>query len=299
MVPPSLVGRKVAILGAGKVGCAVGVTLGKAGLPVVAVTTRSARTATQAAHLTGGAPCTDNPCAAALADIVLVTTNDDAIAQVVSQVAEAGAFRSGQLVVHMSGALRLDVLEPAARAGALIGAAHPLRSFATYYQAVRDIPGSVFGVTAGPDAAEQLDALVRALDGRSHNVPDDRKILYHAAAVMASNYLVAVEDMATQLLADAGFDESTAIETLGTLARGTLDNVVQLGTTNALTGPIVRGDVETVRGHIAALEGLPADRLELYKTLGRHTLAIASRRGVLPDGTLAELRDLLGPSDSA
>jgi predicted short-subunit dehydrogenase-like oxidoreductase (DUF2520 family) len=296
---PSLVGRKVAILGAGKVGCAVGVALAEAGLPVVAVTTRSAGTATQAAHLTGGEPSTDNPSAAAMADIVLITTNDDAIARVASQVAEAGAFRPGQIVIHMSGALRLSVLEPAARAGAHIGAAHPLRSFATYYQAVRDIPGSVFGVTAGPDAAEELEAFVRALDGRPESVPDDKKILYHAAAVMASNYLVAVQDMATLLLADAGFDESIASEALGPLARGTLDNVIELGTAKALTGPIVRGDVDTVRRHIDALEGLPTDRLELYKALGRHTLAIADRRGTLADKTLAELRDILGAGDSA
>jgi predicted short-subunit dehydrogenase-like oxidoreductase (DUF2520 family) len=294
---PSLVGRKVAILGAGKVGCAVGVTLSKAGLPVVAVTTRSARTATQAAQLTGGTPCTDNPCAAAMADIVLVTTNDDAIAQVASQVAEAGAFRPGQLVIHMSGALRLSVLEPAARAGALIGAAHPLRSFATYYQAVRDIPGSVFGVTGGPDASPELEALVRVLDGRPQSVPDDQKVLYHAAAVMASNYLVAVEDLAAQLLADAGFDESGATEALAPLARGTLDNILELGTTGALTGPIVRGDIETVRGHIGALRGLPADRLELYKALGRHTLAIASRRGFLAEETLGELSGILADDD--
>jgi predicted short-subunit dehydrogenase-like oxidoreductase (DUF2520 family) len=294
---PSLVGKKVAILGAGKVGCAVGVTLGKAGLPIVAVTTRGARTATQAAQLTGADPCTDNPCAAARADIVLITTNDDAIARVASQVAEAGAFRPGQLVIHMSGALRLSVLDPAAQAGARIGVAHPLQSFATYRQAVRDIPGSVFGVTAGPGVAGELEAFVHLLDGRCENVPDDKKTLYHAAAVMASNYLVAVEDMATQLLADAGFDKSSAMEALSPLVRRTLENILEFGTTNALTGPIARGDVDTIRGHLAALEDLPVDRLELYKALGRHTLAIARRRGALADETLAELRDILGADD--
>jgi predicted short-subunit dehydrogenase-like oxidoreductase (DUF2520 family) len=292
-LPAVLLGKTVAILGAGKVGCAVGGALRGAGLAVVAVTTGHAHTAAQAAERTGARAGTDNAAAAAQADIVLLTTNDDAIAQVCSEVATAGAFRPGQLVVHMSGALPLSILKPAADAGAGIGCAHPLQSFATHEQAARDIPGAVFGVTSGPHAAEQLETLVDALGGHSVAVPEDRKTLYHVAAVIASNYLVAVEDLAQQLLLEVGLDEPSAAMALQPLAAVTLGNVSELGTTNALTGPIVRGDVDTVRRHLKALEALPEDWLQLYTALGRHTLAIAERRGTLGEESLEQLRRLL------
>jgi predicted short-subunit dehydrogenase-like oxidoreductase (DUF2520 family) len=224
---------------------------------------------------------------------VLLTTNDDAIARVCSEVATAGAFRPGQLVIHMSGALPLSILEPAASAGARVGCAHPLQSFATHEQAAHDIPGSVFGVTSGPGAAEELEALVNVLGGHPVTIPADKKTLYHVAAVVASNYLVAVEDLAQQLLLEVGLDEPSAAVALQSLAHVTLGNVAELGTADALTGPIVRGDADTVRRHLDALEALPAEWLQLYKALGRHTLAIAERRGTLGDGALEQLRSLL------
>lgn len=292
-LPAVLLGKTVAILGAGKVGCAVGGALRGAGLAVVAVTTRHAHTAAQAAERTGVQAGTDNAAAAAKADIVLLTTNDDAIDGVCCEVAAAGAFGPGQLVAHMSGALPLSILEPAVGAGARIGCAHPLQSFATHEQAARDIPGSVFGVTSGPDAAEELDALVDALGGRAVTVPADKKTLYHVAAVVASNYLVAVEDLARQMLLEVGLDEPSAAVALQPLADVTLGNVAELGTADALTGPIVRGDVDTVRSHLDALAALPEDWLQLYTALGRHTLSIAERRGTLSEEKLSALRRLL------
>jgi predicted short-subunit dehydrogenase-like oxidoreductase (DUF2520 family) len=285
--------EKVVVLGAGKVGSAVAILLAETGLEIAAVTTRSADTAAAAAARTRTTAGTDNTAAAALGDIVLVTTNDDAIARVVAEVASAGGFRAGQLVVHMSGALPLAVLAPAAEAGALIGCAHPLQSFATAEDAVRMVPGSVFGVTAGEGARERIEALVGLLGGESVLVADADKPLYHAAAVMASNYLVAVEDSAVRLLMSAGFDEASAHKALRPLAEGTLGNVGRLGTTAALTGPIVRGDVDTVRGHLEELGALSGDELALYRALGRHTLQIATRRGTLTAEQTAALAEML------
>jgi len=283
------------VLGCGKVGTAAAVLLRDAGFALTAVTTRSAATAREAAARTHAAAGTDNAAAAATGDIVLVTTNDDAIAHVTAQVADAGAFRAGQLVVHMSGALSLSALAPAAAAGAVIGCAHPLQSFATAEDAARKMAGSVFGVTPGPGALEMLQALVGVLGGETVIVADDNKAVYHAAAVMASNYLVAVEDAAVNLLVEAGFDATVAVRSLQPLVTGTAENVRRLGPTDALTGPIVRGDVDTVRGHVEALRNLSGsgDALELYRTLGRHTLEIARRRRTLPAETIAALVDVL------
>ena len=146
--------KSVSVLGAGKVGSAVATLLREAGLSIAAVTTRSPITAEKAAAALGALPTTDNTVAAAAGDIVLITVNDDAIAGVVDEVALGGGFRPGQLVIHLSGALPLAVLAPAADAGALVGCMHPLQSFATAEDATRLIRGSTFGVTAGPGALE-------------------------------------------------------------------------------------------------------------------------------------------------
>jgi predicted short-subunit dehydrogenase-like oxidoreductase (DUF2520 family) len=292
-LPEALRDKTVVVLGAGKVGSAVAVLLREAGLPVVAITTRSLATAQAAASRTGGRPGTDNAAASAMGDIVVVTTNDDAIAGVVAEVADAGALGPSQLVMHMSGALPLAVLAPAAESGALIGSAHPMQSFATAEDALRMISGSVFGTTPGPNAAEMLEAIVRVLGGVVVAVADENKTLYHAAAVTASNYLVAVEDAAMGLLMRSGLDEASALRALEPLVSGTLENIRALGTTRALTGPIVRGDVETVRGHVEALRGLPGEELRLYRSLGRRTLEIALRRQALDAETVEALREVL------
>jgi len=292
-LPPVLRDKVVVVLGAGKVGSAVAALLGGAGLVVAAVTTRSVATAEPAAALVGAEPGTDNAAAAKLGDIVLVTTNDDAIAGVVAEAAEKGAFRPGQLVMHMSGALPLSVLAPAAEAGAAIGCAHPMQSFATAQDALRLIGGSVFGITSGPGAAELLGAVVGVLGGQAVVVADANKVLYHAAAVVASNYLVALEDVAAHLLVEAGFDEESALAALQPLVSGTVGNIGALGTTNALTGPIVRGDVDTVRRHTEALRDLSGGELELYRTLGRRTVEIARRRGQLDAETIRALLSVL------
>jgi predicted short-subunit dehydrogenase-like oxidoreductase (DUF2520 family) len=292
-LPVVLRDKAVVVLGAGKVGSAVAGLLRVAGLRITAVTTKSQSSAEKAAASPGAEADTDNAAAAARGDIVLVTVNDDAIASVVAEVADAGGFRPGQLVVHMSGALSLAVLSPAADAGAFIGCAHPLQSFATAQDASRLIGGSVFGITPGPGSIAALEAMVEVLGGRSVIVADEDKSVYHAAAVMASNYLVAVEDTAVQLLMSTGFGEGDALAALQPLVSGTVGNVRALGTTSALTGPIVRGDVDTVRAHVEALRGMPGDELSLYTALGRHTLAIAARRGTLDASTLKALASVL------
>ena len=290
-VPAVLAGKNVTVLGAGKVGGAVASLLKQAGIRITAMTTRRGEPVSSTEARTGTPTTTDNAAAARAGDIVFVTTNDESIADVV---AAEGGFRPGQLVVHMSGALSLSALAPAQKEGALIGCIHPLQSFALVEGAQERMRGSVFGLTSGsPEAGTLLKALVEALGGSFVEVADEDKPLYHAAAVLASNYLVAIEDAAIRLLAQTGLDERTALRSLLPLARATLDNIESLGTTAALTGPIARGDHETVQSHLHALGRLSADELRLYRALGSYTLALAERRGDLDDETIAKLRESL------
>ncbi len=284
----------VAIIGAGRVGEAVGALLREAGYPVRAVTARTLQAAQAAALTIGGTPDTDSSAAARGTDLVLVTVPDDVIESVVTAIAAEGGFGQGQIVAHMSGAHGLRVLAAAAQSGAHVGAIHPMQSFATATRATQDLPGSVFGFTADDGAREVLLAVVETLGGSAIDVADEARPIYHAAAVMASNGFVAVEDMATDLLVSAGFDERTARRALVPLVAGTALNIRRFGPKEALTGPVSRGDVDTVRAHMSALEAAPVFHRRAYQVLNAHATEMAEEVGAISSEAADELRDILG-----
>jgi len=290
--------RTVAIIGAGRVGSAIGSLLRQAGVNVTAVSARHEATALAAALSTGGEPLTDNAAAARTATLVLVAVPDEAIADVVRQIALDDGFSTGQVVAHVSGALGLDVLRPAADAGAAIGCLHPAQSFANAQHAMREIPGSVFGITAEEGACATLEALVAVLGGVPVRVKAGNRPLYHVASVMASNYLVALADMAAELFERAGLSPEEARAALGPLVRGTATNIRVAGTRGALTGPIVRGDIDTVRAHLAALECVPAEMRQTYRLLGLRANAIALDAGRIDAASATEMARLLGGDTS-
>jgi len=296
-LPEILAGRRIAILGGGTVGQALGSLLREAGLPPVAVTCRDRGHATAAALATGGEPLTDNAEAASRADLLLVTAADRDVAAVA--VDAARGVKPGTIAAHTSGALGLAPLAALREAGAYVGSIHPLQAFASVEHAVRELPGSVFGVTADHEAESVLDALVALVGGVPVPVAEDARPLYHAAACLASNYLVALEDLAIGVLTAAGFDDALAAKALEPLLRGTVGNVRRCGTTMALTGPIVRGDVQTVRGHLAALAGRAPDALPSYRALGEHAVDMAIERGSIDEATADELRAVLGGTGEA
>lgn len=285
--------RDVAIIGAGRVGQAVGTILRQAGMKVRAVTARTQETAQAAALSSGGRAGTDNAAAARGAGFVFLSVPDDQIARVAEEVAREGGFGEGQVVAHASGALGLDVLAPARNAGAHVGGAHPMQSFASAQHAVKEIPGSVFGVTAEPEAVGVIEAFVHALGGTPVRIPEASRALYHAAAAMASNGFVALEDMAAGLLEQAGFSPEEAQAALWPLIRGTAQNIRQFGTRVSLTGPIERGDADTVKLHVRALEVAPASTRGAYRVLGLRALEIAVGRGSVDEEQAAKITRIL------
>lgn len=287
----------VAIIGAGKVGTAIGTLLRRSGVRVTAVTARSRQSADAAALATGGEPMTDNAAAARSAEVVLVTVPDGAITRVVREIADAGGFTPGQVVAHVSGAAGLAELHAAGAAGAHVGAMHPIQAFASASHAVREIPGSVFGITADGGAVEVLEHLAVTLGGTPVRVAPEVKPLYHAATALASNCFVALEDMAHELLAQAGFSAEEAQAALTPLVRGTASNLERFGTRVALTGPIARGDLDTVRAHLAALGSAPADVAAAYRLLSGRAAEIALDRGSIDEATASEARALLDEQD--
>jgi predicted short-subunit dehydrogenase-like oxidoreductase (DUF2520 family) len=243
---------------------------------VVAVASRTAASAERLAERLKGCRAVESAQAVAdAADLVFITTPDDAIAEVAAQV----RWRPGSWVVHVSGAESLDVLEPALRAGATVGSIHPLQTFADVEQAVASMPGSTFALEGEGPLLECLREMVLALGGRAVELRPQDKALYHAAAVLVSNYVVTLMDMATRLWQQLGADPDAATEALLPLLQGTVNNLRRLGLPDALTGPIARGDLGTVRWHLAALEASAPELLPAYRELGLRTVPVAEALG--------------------
>ena len=290
--------EKVAVLGAGVVGSALGRLLARSGYPVIAVASRSFSSARRAARFIGrGArPFADRAAAARAADIVLLTTPDWAIGEVCREVATRGGFRPGQLVLHTSGFFSSRVLRAARSRGANVGGLNPLQSFASAEAAISLLPGTVFGWEGGEGGQGRLLRLIRSAGGVPLEISATSKGLYHAAAVLASNYTVGLFAAAAEL-----FDRSRAGRTrkgssekaLLPLFLGTAANLMRLGLPRALTGPIARGDLAVVRGHVRALRRGARSFLPLYFLLGRRTIPLGLAKGTLRPREAAALRKLL------
>ncbi len=281
------------------VGCGrVGITLARhlaaiGGLPVGFASRRrtSARAAADAAG--GGRVCDSGGAAAADADLVLVTTPDGQIEATARDLAAAGTLKPGAIVLHFSGALAAGVMAAVREGGAHAGSLHPLQSFAAPVIDRNPFQGIVMAGEGDPPAVVLAHDLADRLQARFIGLPAGTKTLYHAAAVVASNYLVTLMGGAVEMLSACGLAEREAFGVLEPLVRGTLANIERLGVPEALTGPIVRGDAATVGRHCRDLADQKPALLRFYRILGEYTLALAEERGALETGQRAALRALL------
>jgi len=291
--------KTVAIIGAGRVGGSVGCLLSKARYRITSVMTRSIASASIAASFIGaGKPTTNLQAAVAGAEIVFITTPDRVIREVCQAAARGGGLMPGAVVIHMSGAHTLDLLDAARSAGAYRAVLHPLQSVPSKQQGVQNLPGSWYRVEADPEAEGIARDLVAALGGTELKLPRWRSdrgsaALYHAGAVAVSNYFVAVVDFGLQFYEALGADRREALTAVLPLIRGTLDNIETLGIPRALTGPIDRGDGETVRGHLDAMRQRAPELIPLYRELARQTIAVARHKGSINEVTSEDLLNLV------
>jgi predicted short-subunit dehydrogenase-like oxidoreductase (DUF2520 family) len=284
--------KRFSIVGAGRLGTALGAALARRGWQVEAIVDRDARAARECRRIVGrGRASTSIAAAAKARGTVIIAVPDDAVSGVAAALARAANAWAGRFVFHTSGLLPAAVLGPLVQRGTLVASLHPVQSFPQ-----KDVPASVFeGITWGleGDAAafDEAEGIVRALRGNILLLSAENKAVYHAACALASNALVALEWTAAQVLGKAGVPEQDVPGMLGPLVQGTLQNVKSLGLEKALTGPVARGDVDTVRKHMEALKGDPAAR-EVYAALGKQILRLAARQG-LPPGRVRALKRLL------
>ncbi|MEN6509212.1 MAG: DUF2520 domain-containing protein [Smithella sp.] len=283
---------KFAIIGAGMVGTAIGALLKKAGHHISAIADLSPEHLKRAKSFIG-APGFQNPADAAdLADCLLITTPDDRIESVCTRIVAASSVR-GKKVFHMSGAGGLDLLDSAYHAGAAVASIHPLQSFSSIESAIQNIPGSYFGVTASKGAKKLSMDIVRDLRGIPIHIKPDQKPLYHAAACIASNYLVSLMSVVEAIYLSIGFSEKDARKAYLPLVYGSLNNIEKQGCKSALTGPIARGDSGTVKKHIEAIVRHLPDHSSLYANMGMTAVKLARQKGTLNAAQAKIITDLL------
>ncbi len=279
----------LAIIGAGRVGRALGRRLRELGWKIGAVVTRSETSARRAVRFIGaGKPHAGMTRRILASRVILIATPDDEIAGVAQELARIGGEElRGKVVLHTSGALDSRVLDAVKTEGASVGSLHPLQSFSGV--AVPSLEGKVFAVEGDMQAVRAARQIARSLHGSPVRIAGDKKVLYHAAAAMAAGHVLAAEEAATQLLVSLGMRRSEAVRALLPLTRQVLDNFERLGPRAAWTGPLSRGDYEVVKAHMEALAESPAEFAGAYESLNRLAARVLARDAA---EMLAELEKL-------
>ncbi len=285
----------VGVVGAGRVGPALACALQQAGHRPVAVSGVSDASVRRAARMLPDVPLVPPAQVLELADLVLLTVPDDALPSLVEGLAETGAIRPGQLLVHTSGRYGTAVLDPARRAGALPLALHPAMTFTGTEVDVQRLAGCSFGVTAPEELRLAAEALVIEMGGEPEWIAEENRPLYHAALALGANHLVTLVAQSMELLAKAGVEHPDRM--LGPLLGAALDNALRSGDA-ALTGPVARGDAGTVAAHVSELRKHAPGTVAGYLAMARTTADRALAHGLLKPELAEDLLGVLADTDA-
>ena len=284
--------KRFSIIGAGRLGTSLGSALTRRGWELAVIADRDPAEARESRRIIGrGTASADIGRAVRAAGVLVISVPDDAVEAVARKLARAGGDWSGRTVFHTSGLLGSSALAPLRARGARVASLHPVQSFPAKAGGARLFRGISWGIEGDGEAVRLGKEIARSLGGRPFVVREEAKPLYHAACSLASNAFVALEAAAAALLAEAGAGRKRAPAVLTPLVQGTLQSVKKIGLEKALTGPIVRGDVGTVRRHLEALASRPLHD-ELYRVLGLEAIRLLSG-GKTPPRRLRALRRLL------
>ena len=283
-----------AIVGCGKLGTSLGKHLLAAGYPLAGLTSKTLSSAEETARIIGTDQYGHPPWEISKnADVVFITTPDGIISTACKTLVDQKGLKTGAIVMHCSGAHPSTILSSAEQAGFSIGSMHPLQSFASKKLTGNPFSGIIMSAEGADKAVNVARQMAKDLGADCITILTEAKTLYHASAVVASNYLVTLLDLAIKLMETAGLSATESFNVLKPLVDGTLSNIGKVGIPEALTGPIARGDTETVERHIADIITQRPELITLYKTLGRHTVDIAKAKGGLTDDGATALLKLL------
>src|SRR6202790_534533 len=281
----------VSIVGAGRVGRAMGRRMHDLGGQVGGVPSRSVSTARAAVRAIGaGQPLDAATHQLMNSRVVLITTPDSAIEGVAENLARLGGKEwCGKVALHTSGSLDSSVLRPLADLGAATGSMHPMQTFSN--QNIPDLAKCIFGIDGCPAALQVARKMIHQMGGVSVRLSGANKAAYHAAGSFACGYVLALMEAATRLLMTQGVKRSQAMRALLQQTRQTLDNFERVGSLAAWTGPLSRGDFSTVERHVKALAEFEPGYLEAYKTLSRLTAEVLAAQ---PGAMVKQLDRIFG-----
>ncbi|MBC8388644.1 MAG: DUF2520 domain-containing protein [Actinobacteria bacterium] len=292
------------VIGAGRVGTTVSCTLAEKELPNIklkAISSRSMESLNRAKKILGSKAAgviftRENSKAVSLANCILICTPDDVINSVCSEIfKDKSKDFKNYYAIHFSGSKSLEVLNSARAAGAEIASIHPLKSFASIEEAIKSLPGTIFGITySSTESKKMAEFLVKSLGGEIIEVENNKKPLYHAAACVASNYLVTLINYAVLIHKKMGIKPEDSLKGLTGLVESTVSNIKKMGTEKSLTGPIARGDVGTIKEHVKSFnEFFSKEDSALYRMMGIETSKIAHQNKWIKESTVDELKEIL------
>jgi predicted short-subunit dehydrogenase-like oxidoreductase (DUF2520 family) len=284
------------IIGAGRVGRALGRALGETGWKIFGVVTRAMPSARRAVRFIGQGHAFAGISRQALAPkMILIATPDSAVPHVAERLARLFAEDwKGKTVLHTSGALDSHVLQPLRAFGASVGSMHPLQTFSGV--GVPPLEGRVFAIEGDPGALRLARQMVRALGGDVLQLPASGKLVYHAAASMAAGHVLAIVEAATTAMMSLGVKRRDAVRAILPLTRQVLNNFQRLGPTAAWTGPLPRGDYGVIAAHFAALSKFPREYPYAYDSLNQLAARVLSRD---PEDAISQLAKLHNEAKAA
>jgi len=286
---------KVGIIGAGRVGCALAFSLADREIIISGIYSKKSDSAAFASEKSGCLPESNLQGLVKKADVIFITVPDSQIMSVSEQISSlcSGADINGKVFLHCSGALTSEVLRHLDDKGGFTGSLHPIQTFSDRENTWKGMFNIYFGFEGSPEAGCAASKIVGILDGQLLMIKSETKPVYHAAACMLSNYTVTISHIAGKLLEMAGIKRDIGIKAFGPLLRNTVNNIMTMGSTAALTGPISRGDCYTVEGHLTAINIENPEIEDLYKILGRATVQLALVKGSIGNDEALAMLDIL------
>lgn len=290
---PEIKEMKIAFIGCGRAGSKLCSWLSKSGYRIEALFDRERQRAEALSEFIKSGKVFDSASAAAAgSDIIFISTPDGVIEDTCNEIASSDGFKAKCMVFHLSGSLPSSILKKAAEKGAFTASFHPLQSLAGEDTENNPFQGVLVAMEGHPEAIAAAKKISADIGATPYEIDGGAKTMYHASAVIASNYLVSLMKMASKVMAASGIPEEKAFEFLLPLIKGTISNMEKMGVDKALTGPVARGDVITVSSHLVGIEEKTPELKKAYIELGKIALEIARNQGFLDKISLDKLGSL-------
>ncbi len=288
-------GRKIGIIGAGRLGCSLALALKSKGYEIKGVCSKSLESQKFLCNLLEIQYANDLEKTVRNSDIIFITVPDSQVrivADLISKEVDTTDI-GGRCFLHMSGALTSEELYPTRQHGGNTGSLHPIQTIADKESSWKSLEGIFFGFEGCNETKHAAQDIVNSLKGQMLIIEKEDKPLYHAAACILSNYMVTLSYTAGTLLQNIGIDLRTGIKAFIPLMENTLNNIKAYGSQNALTGPISRGDYKVVEEHLRSLSDKQPDAVYLYKALGLATTEVALNKGSIDRNAAENIKRLL------